>query len=257
MSGLVPELPDIARLRGTGSPVSADANEVTALAASRFGLPVTVAPVRASHEVKRASVDWTEPEPWIIAVLLVTGIAVIGRHPIARAIGTEADDTTLTPSVVATAPPAPTHAASAPAAVAAPVPTHLPRNPFRALVSASGAVVAPEVAQAATGAAKAAVQQSAPATTTAPTITLPNTTSPATTSPATVPAAASATCAGTTHTVVAGDSLWTLAAKIVKSNDTAKINVEWHRIYRANTPPLGPNPSLLPVGTKLCLPSKG
>jgi len=211
---------------------------VTALAASRFGLPVAVSPVRAPRETKRASVDWTEPEPWIIAVLLVTGVAVIGRHPIARAIGTEADDTTLTPSVVATAPPAPTQAASAPAAAAAPVPTHAPRNPFHALVSASGAIIAPEAVHAATSTKSSSHHARTPVT-----------------SKPSTPALASATCAGTMHTVVAGDTLWTLAAKIVKTNDTAKITATWHRIYKANTPPLGSNPSLLPVGTKLCLPN--
>jgi len=209
------------------------------LAASRFGLPVAVAPVRAPREAKRASVDWTEPEPWIVAVLLVTGVAVIGRHPIARAIGTEADDTALTPSVVATAPPATTQAASAPAAAAVPVPTHAPRNPFRALVSASGAIIAPEAAQAVTGTPSTTHHHSKPVT-----------------SKPSTPAAGSATCAGTMHTVVAGDTLWTLAAKIVGTNDTGKITATWHRIYKDNTPPLGSNPSLLPVGTKLCLPSR-
>jgi nucleoid-associated protein YgaU len=213
---------------------------VTALAASRFGLPVNVAPLRATPEAKRASVDWSQPEPWIVAVLLVTGVAVIGRHPIARAIGTEADDTAMTPSVVATAPPAATPSPAARAAMAAPVPTHAPRNPFRALVDASGAVLAPEIAKAA----------AAEASTT--TTKVHHTAATPTSKPAA--AAGSSTCAGTVHTVVAGDSLWSLAATMVKSNDTGKINVVWHRIYEANTPPLGSNPSLLPVGTKLCLP---
>ena len=102
-------------------------------------------------------------------------------------------------------------------------------------MSASGAIIAPEAVQAATARHHA--------------------NAPVTSKPST-PAAGSATCAGTVHTVVGGDTLWTLAAKIVKSSDTAKINVEWHRIYKANTPPLS-NPSLLPVGTKLCLPSNG
>jgi nucleoid-associated protein YgaU len=217
---------------------------VTALAASRFGLPVNVAPLRANPETKRASIAWAEPEPWIVAVLLVTGVAVIGRHPIARAIGTEADDSTMTPSVVATAPPSAAPSPAAKAAMAAPAPTHAPRNPFRALVDASGAMVAPEIA-------KAAAAEAASTTTKAHH-------SHAAASPSSVPVAAagSATCAGTVHTVVAGDSLWSLAATMVKSNDTGKINVVWHRIYEANTPPLGSNPSLLPVGTKLCLPSK-
>ena len=242
MSELVPRNGDIALLRGSARRDFADANEVTALAASRFGLPVNVAPLRATPEVKRASINWAEPEPWIVAVLLVTGVAVIGRHPIARAIGTEVDDATLTPSVVATAPPSAAPSPAAQAAMAAPVPTHAPRNPFRALVDASGAIVAPEVA-------KAAAAEAASTTTTK--------THHAAATPTSMPAAAagSATCAGTVHTVVAGDSLWSLAAKIVKSGDTGKINVVWHRIYEANTPPLGSNPSLLPVGTKLCLPS--
>lgn len=214
------------------------------MAASRGGLPVSVAPVKGTPTSKRASVDWSQPEPWIIAVLLATGAAVIARHPIARAIGTEADDATMTPSVVAAAPPSAAPSPAAQAAMAAPVPTHAPRNPFRALVDASGALVAPE----AVGAAKAVVGT---------TTTRTHHTHAAATPPAKPAAsAASATCAGTVHTVVAGDSLWSLAAKIVKSNDTGAINVVWHRIYKANTPPLGSNPSLLPVGTKLCLPSK-
>ena len=242
MSGLVPEQTDIARLRGSVSAGSADAHDVTALAASRFGLPVAVAPAKADQPTRR-SIVWTEPEPWIVAVLLATGVAVIARHPIARAIGTEVNDTTMTPSVVAAAGPAPSPAAVAAGAVAAPVPTHEPRNPFRALVNASGAIVAPDAAAAAAasaGTASVAHQRHVSAPSTKP-----------------VAAAGSSSCTGTMHTVVAGDSLWTLAAKIVKSGDTAAINVEWHRIYNANTPPLGSNPSLLPVGTKLCLPSKG
>ena len=185
-------------------------------------------------------VPWSEPEPWIVAVLLLTGVAVAARHPIARAIGTESDDATMTPSVVASAPPAPHSAASAAAAAVAPVPTHAPRNPFHALVGASGALLAPGVTAAA-----------GTDTTTTSTVRQQHATKPAS-KPA---AAGSATCAGTVHTVVAGDTLWSLAANMVKSHDTGKITVAWHRIYKANTPPLGSNPSMLPVGTKLCLPS--
>ncbi|HEX4655270.1 MAG TPA: LysM domain-containing protein [Mycobacteriales bacterium] len=185
---------------------------------------------------------WSEPEPWIVAVLLATGVAVIARHPIAHAIGTEVDGSTMTPSVVASAAPANSQAASAPLAIAAPVPTHAPRNPFGALVDASGAIVAPDVAAAAAASVSAGT-----------TVVHHH---KAVAAPTSTPAAAgSATCAGSVHTVVPGDTLWSLAAKIVKSNDTGKINVVWHRIYQANTPPLGSNPSLLPVGAQLCLPS--
>ena len=248
MSGLVPRHLDIARLRGSGRRDFADAYEVTALAASRSGSPLAVASAKGA-QAKRGSIDWSEPEPWIVAVLLATGVAVIARHPIARAVGTEADDATMTPSVVATAPPSVAPAPTAAAAAVAPVPTHAPRNPFRALVHASGALIAPDLA--------GAVATTSGTTTTtheSHAVAAPHVVATPHAKPAA--AAASATCAGTVHTAVAGDSLWSLAAKMVKSNDTGKINVVWHRIYEANTTAVGSNPSLLPVGTKLCLPSK-
>jgi nucleoid-associated protein YgaU len=68
------------------------------------------------------------------------------------------------------------------------------------------------------------------------------------------PTGASDTCAGTTHTVVSGDTLWTIAARAVKSSDSKRVTVAWHRIYRANRPPLSA-PGMLPVGAKLCLPA--
>src|SRR4051794_5502759 len=130
-----------------GASISADVNVVTALAASRFGVgPYAVAPAKRAGDARRAS-TWSEPEPWILAVVLATGVAVIARHPLARMIGTEVDNTTGLPSFVATAPPAPAPVASAAAqplaAAAVPVPTHRPRNPFQALVSAGATVMAP------------------------------------------------------------------------------------------------------------------
>lgn len=226
----------MARLRHAGNVSGADANEVTALAASRFGLPVAVAPAKAPASMPRSSM-WSEPEPWIVAVLLATGVCVIARHPIARAIGTEVGEPTMTPSVVATAPPAATTATAPALAAAEPVATHSPRDPFRALLAAGGAIAAPQAG-------------TAVATTT---VTSPSTPQPVTPStPSTV--AASGACAGTVHTVASGDSLWSIAASAVKSHDTARVNVAWHRIYSANHPPLA-NPSLLPVGTKLCIPT--
>lgn len=226
-------------MRHLGEASRADANDMTAVAASRFGLPSAVAPAKAAPKEPRSSA-WSEPEPWIVAVLLATGVAVIARHPLARAIGTEVNDPTMTPSVVATAPPS-SAAPSAPSvAAAAPVPTHAPRDPFRSLVGATGALLG----------APAAV--AAPATThvsTAP--STPKVTAPS----KPVVAQAAGTCAGTVHTVVAGDSLWSIAARAVKSTDTARVNVAWHRIYDTNQPPLGANPSLLPVGAKLCIPA--
>src|SRR4051794_1181768 len=113
--------------------------------AGRAGRPFAVAPARVP--LPRV-VNWSQPEPWTVAFILLTGIVVIGRHPIAHAIGTEADTDAVTPSVVATAAPnpvsIPTHAAVA-AALAA-VPTHAPRDPFAALVGAGEAVAAPDTA---------------------------------------------------------------------------------------------------------------
>ena len=189
-------------------------------------------------------INWRQPEPWTVAFVLLTGIVAVGRHPIARAIGTEVEVPSSTPSVVATAAPAPvstpTHAAVA-AALAA-VPTHAPRDPFASLVGAGAAVAAPDAA-----AAGQAVQAAAPAQPT----TITRTHHRASTARA---AGAASGCVGTMHTVVSGDTLWSLAARSVKSADTGKVTVAWHRIYRANRPPLS-DPSLLPVGTRICLPA--
>ena len=190
-------------------------------------------------------------------MLLATGVAVIARHPIARAIGTEADEPTMTPSVVATAPPSPT-TASAPSvgAVVAPAPTHAPRDPFHALVAAGQAILTRPSNVTATVATPGAGTFPFPAS--APPSTSVQAGSAVASPPksvGTAPAAVSSTCAGSVHTVVAGDTLWSIAAKVVKSSDIGRVNVAWHRIYKANQPPLGDNPSLVPVGAKLCIPS--
>jgi nucleoid-associated protein YgaU len=184
--------------------------------------------------------------------VLLTGVVVGFRHPIARAIGTEVDHNAAVPPAVAPAPqpvsvPTPTQAAVA-AAIAA-VPTHAPRDPFRSLVNAGASVLAPEAA--------AATEVDYPATTPAvpPTLTGEE---PASTTGKTGntggAAGVASSCTGTMHTVVSGDTLWSLAARSVKSSDSAKVTIAWHKIYRANRPPLS-DPSMLPVGTKICLPS--
>lgn len=227
--------------------VRADAYEVTALAQPRFGaLSYGVAPPQGwGASKRRPTVQWSEPEPWIVAVLLLTGVAVVGRHPIARLIGTEVDDSAIAPTVVATGAPAPAPAATSSsaavaAAVAAAVPTHAPRDPFHELVTATGEVVAPEAG--------------APAITTSGTAARSGTSSPPRHRSASAPETTS--CTGTAYTVRSGDSLWTLAASTVKSGSTARINVQWHRIYDANRAAIGSDPSLLRVGTQLCLPGR-
>jgi len=61
--------------------------------------------------------------------------------------------------------------------------------------------------------------------------------------------ATSSSAAGTSYTVVSGDSL----SKIAKNHygDAAK----WHQIYEANKALIGNNPDLIEVGQELTLPS--
>src|SRR3954465_2014699 len=179
---------------------------------------------------RRVGGSLNEPNAWTVGVVLATGVVLIARHPIARALGTE---TPARPLVTAEAPArthtvthAPSLALSGPA-----VPTHAPRDPFRALVTAAGKVLAPVDATAAPPAVAGKVV------------------------PAPTPASVSASCTGRSHRVVAGDTLWTLAARTVRSSDSARVTVAWHRLYAANRAAVGANPSVLQVGSALCLPT--
>jgi len=188
-------------------------------------------PARATPDGwRRVLGSLNEPNAWTVGVVLATGVVLIARHPIARALGTE---TPSRPLVTAEA-PARTHAAPhvpslALSAVA--VPTHAPRDPFRALVTAAGKVLAPVDAAAAPPASAGKVV------------------------PAPTPASVSASCAGTSHRVVGGDTLWTIAARSVRSSDSARVTVAWHRLYAANRAVVGANPSVLQVGSALCVPT--
>ncbi|MDQ1696337.1 MAG: hypothetical protein QOJ03_1690 [Frankiaceae bacterium] len=205
-----------------------------ALPRSRAAAPSAVASANATAAIRRVTGTWSQPEPWTVAVLLVTGVVIIGRHPIAHMLGTEVNTPAAVPMPVATAPAvAGATQPAAPAAALAAAPTHAPRDPFHALVAAGPAVLTPDFSGRSTG-------------TTAPAVHQPQTTP--------LSPAGTATCAGTTHTVVAGDTLWTIAATAVKSADDKRVTVAWHRIYRANRPPLS-DPAMLTVGAKLCLPT--
>jgi nucleoid-associated protein YgaU len=169
-----------------------------------------------------------EPNAWTVGVVLATGVVLIARHPIARAIGTE---TPVRPLATAQA-PARTHLvphAPSLALSAVAVPTHAPRDPFRALITSAGKLLAP-------------VEAPAVARTTSGKV-VP------------MPTPVSASCAGASHRVVAGDTLWTLSARAVRSSDTARVTIAWHRLYAANRSAVGPNPSVLQVGSALCVPT--
>jgi resuscitation-promoting factor RpfA len=164
--------------------------------------------------------------------VLATGVVLLARHPIAHLLGTEVDASPVT--TVATT-PAPSRVLAQAGSLTLPmaaVPTHAPRDPFRALVSAGGKVLAPV----AVVPAKAA-------------------TAPAASTPAPAPATPSPACTGTTHRVAAGETLWSIAARTVRSSDSGRVTVAWHHIYAANRGALGADPALLHVGESLCVPT--
>lgn len=164
-----------------------------------------------------------EPNTITAAVVLATAVVLLARHPIARVLGTEVDHRPAT-GLTALHAPVPQHAWTVPALPLAPVPTHAPRDPFRAQTGPSGP------ARAGTG--------------------------PAGIASAGIATAAGPSCSGTPHRVRAGESLWSIAARTVRTGDTARLTVAWHRLYALNRPPLGSDPSLLQTGTVLCIPSQ-
>jgi Tfp pilus assembly protein FimV len=87
-------------------------------------------------------------------------------------------------------------------------------------------------------------------------------TSPATVSVAAAPTAAPAAASGPhakpgdrTHTVLPGESLWTIAANLLGSDaSTAKVAREVHRLWQLNRDRIATgDPDLLMVGTRLDL----
>jgi nucleoid-associated protein YgaU len=56
--------------------------------------------------------------------------------------------------------------------------------------------------------------------------------------------------------VIAGDTLWDIAALALNTDDARRIARYWPRIHRANREVLGPDPSLIFPGTVLVLPAE-
>jgi nucleoid-associated protein YgaU len=199
-------------------------------------------PAAAEPARRRLPVAWNEPSLWTI-VLVVVLIAILGAHArIARLLGT------ARPTTAPVAVQAPLSAAIAPvslasteatthAPAAAPIATHAPRDPFRALVSSTGARVPAVALPVSNGHALPLPHHGSNGT---------STSSPTSTTPA--------GCAAG-HIVQTGDSLWSIAAQHVKETGRGDIDSVWHRIYAANRGKIGDQPSVLPVGIKLCLPT--
>ena len=220
---------------------------MTALAVgSSYGVrPRAVAPAPGPTLLRRVVGTFHEPNAWTVSLLLATGLVIIARHPLAHLVGTEVD--TPASGVSVQAPAAVTgSAALAPSvpslSAGVAVPTHAPIDPFRPLVSLSGALLKPApLATAGTTAhpATTGVKDAATAAGAGPTTIGPTT-----------------TCAGAVHRVVPGDTLWTLAARATKSTDSGRVTLAWHQLYAANRATLGSDPSLLQVGVQLCIPTK-
>lgn len=227
-----------------------DSPRVTALALGRpvrvgvagFRPPTPVGPSARSFATLK-----NDPRAWTASLVVITGVTLLARHPLARMIGTEVETPALPMSAAtaptASAPPA-SGVAQALAGATVAVPTHAPRNPFRALVTLDGRVLAP-VPMSTTPARASAAPGTGRSTASTPTAI------------AVGPSAAGACTAtsGTSHRVVAGDTLWTLAARATRSTDSARVTIAWHRLYDANRAVLGTDPSLLQVGVTLCVPS--
>lgn len=57
------------------------------------------------------------------------------------------------------------------------------------------------------------------------------------------------------HVVRPGDSLWTIAAAALGTDDPVPVARYWARIHRANREVIGPNPDLIYPGQRLALPN--
>jgi nucleoid-associated protein YgaU len=237
----------------TAGAENVDLSDVTAVAVARpydGRAAKAVAPAPADV-VRRLLGSLHEPNAWTAGILLATGVALIARHPIAHALGTEVDTPAVTTPAV-TAPVQPAPVAPAPAVAAAPVlaaPTHAPRNPFAALIQTSNNALTVTPVSSSSPPSFIADPPSA--------LTQQPSAPPVAAQPATPPAPASSvgSCSGTVHRVVAGDTLWGLAARAVKSSSTGVVSIAWHRLYDANRAVVGGDPSLLRIGTELCVPT--
>jgi nucleoid-associated protein YgaU len=191
----------------------------------------------AARPVAAPSVDLSGPvaalrSPTALSAVVVAGLAVVvvAQHPIARALGTEV--AVPRPNAVASDPPAAAPPAGSSAVAAAPapvvVPTHAPRDPFRALVAAAPAPTVVAVA--------------APR-------------DPVAAPPAPAAATAPVTVATADHYVVqAGDSLWSIAHELLGPAATpAAIEALVTQIYRHNSGVIGADASLVYVGQTLDL----
>jgi nucleoid-associated protein YgaU len=84
----------------------------------------------------------------------------------------------------------------------------------------------------------------------------PRTTAPlSVTTPAVRPTALAAVPSHPTHVVRRGESLWSIAGRMLGSHLPAEVDVGWRALYRANRAAIGDDPDLVRTGTVLHVPA--
>jgi hypothetical protein len=185
----------------------------------------------------------------VLIALLV--IIILFQHPLARAIGTESPPAALSGSTDSAAPAA---APVSPSSVASlghawsKLPDVVQRDPFQPLVGQGGVVESP----AAIGPAPQNAA-TAPRHRHHPSATQPQPNSGNRSGKAGSSTAGGGSCASS-YVVRSGDSLWSIADSDLTSHGYKSVGAAVQALYSTNHAKIGPDPSYLVPGERLCLP---
>jgi hypothetical protein len=185
----------------------------------------------------------------VLVALLV--IIILFQHPLARAIGTESPPAALSgptdSAAPAVAPVAPSSVASLGHAWSK-LPDVVQRNPFQPLLGESGVVQSPVAIGPAPQNAAAVPRHRHHPSATQPQRHTGNGSGQTGSS-----SAGGGSCAAS-HVVRAGDSLWSIADSDLTSRGYKSVDAAVHALYSTNRAKIGPDPSYLVPGQRLCLP---